>query len=308
MIMERSQARISLAQWQALLAVVDAGGYAQAADMLHKSPSSLNAAIHKMEELLGIKVFVVKGRKAELTATGHMLVRRARLLLAEAGELESAARKLSEGWEAEVRLAVDHLFPVDCLFAVLAEFSAQAPLTRIDLRETVLSGGDEALLQGEVDLAVLPQAPPGFLGEPLMTVDFVAVAHPQHPLHEPQRALGPQDVRSHRQLVIRDSGRTRLRDAGWLGAEQRWTVSHMSTSIRAVRNGLGFAWFPRHRIADELASGVLKPLPLREGAERRASLELVFRDRDYAGPATRELARLLRAKAREPGSVSAAAQ
>ena len=172
--------RISLEQWRALLAVVDAGGYAQAAEALHKSQSSVSYAIHKMENLLGLKVFEVRGRKAELTDTGHMLVRRARLLLGEAAELESAARRLSDGWEAEVRLAVDHLLPLDCLYAVLERFSSSAPLTRIDLQETVLSGGDEALLRGEVDLAVLPMVPPGFLGEPLLRMEFVAVAHPEH--------------------------------------------------------------------------------------------------------------------------------
>ncbi len=286
--------RISLEQWRALLAVVDCGGYAQAAEALHKSQSSVSYAIHKMENLLGLKVFEVRGRKAELTDTGQMLVRRARLLLGEAGELESAARKLSQGWEAEVHLAVDHLFPVDCLFHVFDRFSTRAPLTRIDLRETVLSGGDEALLRGEVDLAVIPSVPPGFLGEPLMEFDFVAVAHPDHPLHANGKVIDYKDLRRHRQIVIRDSGVNRSKNAGWLGAEQRWTVSHMSTSIRAVAAGLGFAWFPEHRIADELRSDKLKPLNLREGGRRRATLELVYRDRDYAGLATEHLAELLR--------------
>ncbi len=286
--------RISLEQWRALLAVVDAGGYAQAAEAMHKSQSSVSYAIHKMESLLGLKVFEVQGRKAELTDTGKMLVRRARLLLDEAGELESAARKLSQGWEAEIRLAVDHLFPVDCLFSVFDRFSMQAPLTRIDLQETVLSGGDEALLRGEADLAVLPMAPPGFLGEPLMQFDFVAVAHPDHPLHASGAVIDYKDLRQHRQIVVRDSGPLRAKNAGWLGSEQRWTVSHLSTSVRAVSAGLGFAWFPEHRIADELRCGAVKPLNLREGGRRRAGLELVYRDRDSAGLATEHLAELLR--------------
>lgn len=287
-------ARISLDQWRALLAVVDAGGYAQAAEALHKSQSSVSYAIHKMERLLGLKVFEVHGRKAELTQTGQLLVRRARLLLNEAGELEAAAQRLAQGWEAEVRLAVDHLFPMGCLFHVLERFAECAPLTRIELLETVLGGGDEALFRGDVDLAILSQAPPGFLGEPLMEFEFIAVAHPNHPLHEGGQLLDANDLRHHRQLVIRDSGQMRRRSAGWLGAEQRWTVSHMSTSIRAVASGMGFAWFPRHHIREELDDGRLKPLRLREGATRRGNLHLVYRDRDYAGLATEHLAQLLR--------------
>ena len=45
-------ARISLDQYKALIAVVDAGGYAQAAELLHKSQSAVSYAVQKMERLL----------------------------------------------------------------------------------------------------------------------------------------------------------------------------------------------------------------------------------------------------------------
>ena len=83
--------RISLEQWRSLLAVVDSGGYAQAAAALHKSQSAVTYAVQKMESLLGVKIFEVIGRKAHLTATGEVLYRRAKALLDEAGALESAA-------------------------------------------------------------------------------------------------------------------------------------------------------------------------------------------------------------------------
>jgi hypothetical protein len=38
---------------------------------------------------------------------------------------------------------------------------------------------------------------------------------------------------------------------------------------------------------------VLKPLPLREGAELSAELYLVYADRDYAGPGAQRLAAIL---------------
>ena len=39
---------ISLDQWRALIAVVDAGGYAQAAEVLHKSQSAVTYAVQKI--------------------------------------------------------------------------------------------------------------------------------------------------------------------------------------------------------------------------------------------------------------------
>jgi DNA-binding transcriptional LysR family regulator len=285
--------RISLEQWRCLVAVVDAGGYAQAAAMLHKSQSAVTYGVQKLEALLGVKALAIVGRKAQLTPSGEVLYRRAKALLEEAGTLEGAATHLAAGWESELRLAVEIIFPTWLLLQSFARFSAEQPLTRIELLETVLSGTDEALLQRRVDLAICSQIPPGFGGDPLMRLRFLAMAHPQHPLHQLGRQLTLQDLRKHRHLIIRDSGSQR-RSGSWLGAEQSWTVSHKATSIHAAGMGLGFAWFPEDTVRGELARGELKPLPLREGGERWGQLYLVFADRDYAGPGALRLAQLIR--------------
>jgi DNA-binding transcriptional LysR family regulator len=285
--------KISLDQWRALLAVVDAGGYAQAAEALHKSQSAVTYGVQKLESLLGVKVFEVIGRKAHLTATGEVLYRRAKALLDEAGSLESAAGTLAAGWEPELRLAIEIIFPTWVLLECFGRFADERPQTRIELYETVLSGTEEMLLQRKVDLAICSHVPPGFAGDALMQAQFIAAAHPDHPLHRLGRELTLQDLREHRHLVIRDSGSQR-RSGSWVGAEQIWTFSHKATSIHAACMGLGFAWFPEETIRNELERGLLKPLPLREGAKRSGELYLVFADRDYAGPGALRLAEILR--------------
>jgi DNA-binding transcriptional LysR family regulator len=285
--------RISLEHWRALLAVVDAGGYAQAAEVLHKSQSAVTYAVQRIEELLGVKAFEVIGRKAHLTPTGEVLYRRAKALLDEAGALEGAAGSLAAGWESELRLAVEIIFPTWLLLQCFARFAEERPRTRIELYESVLSGTEEALLQRKVDLAICSQVPPGFVGDSLMRLRFVAAAHPEHPLHQLGRELTVQDLRKHRHLIIRDTGSQR-RAGSSLGAEQSWTVSHKATSIHAAAMGLGFAWFAEDTVRSELERGVLKPLPLREGGERWADLYLVFADRDYAGRGALRLAAIIR--------------
>jgi len=296
--------RISLEHWRSLLAVVDAGGYAQAAEVLHKSQSAVTYAVQRIEELLGVKAFEVVGRKAHLTPTGEVLYRRAKALLEEAGALEGAAGSLAAGWESELRLAVEIVFPTWLLLQCFARFAQERPQMRIELYESVLSGTEEALLQREVDLAICSQIPPGFVGDSLMRLRFIAAAHPEHPLHQLGRELTVQDLRKHRHLIIRDTGSQR-RAGSSLGAEQSWTVSHKATSIHAAVTGLGFAWFAEDTVRDELERGVLKPLPLRDGGERWADLYLVFSDRDYAGPGALRLAALIREtvteQCREPG-------
>jgi len=284
---------ITLEQWRALTTVVDAGGYAQAADVMHKTQSSVSYAVQKLESVLGVKVFNVKGRKAVLTPTGQLLYRRARYLLDEAGALEQAATKLSAGWEAEIRVVVESVFPTFVLLRCLDLLGDESPHTRIEVIESVISGTSEALLQGQADLAIAGSISQGFLGDSLMQIRFVLVAHPDHALHRLGRKITMQDLRLHRQLVVRETG-LRRDTPTFVEATQRWTVSNMATSIEAARSGYGYAWLPEEKLRDQIAAGTLKPLPLREGGELFAQLYLVFADRDHAGPATLRLAEIIR--------------
>lgn len=279
-----------------LAAVVDNGGFAAAAEALGKSQSAVSYGVQRLQDALGIALLTMRGRRAVLTPDGEILLRRARHLLEESASLQRLACNLARGHEPLIRLAVDVIFPMDALFCALAQFSAAYPDTRIELIETVLSGGSEALLQRTADVVLTAQVPPGLFAEPFARFEFVSVAHPDHALHKLGRPLSERDLAAQRQIVIRDSGVRQKVDAGWLGAEQRWTVSHISTSIAALVNGLGFATLPRARIERELAAGLLKVLPLEMQGQhtRDVTLYLVFTDRDESGPAAKALAQALR--------------
>ncbi|WP_136417097.1 LysR family transcriptional regulator [Herbaspirillum sp. ST 5-3] len=285
---------ITLEQWRTLITVVDTGGYAQAAEVLHKSQSSVTYAVQKIESLLGVKAFEIQGRKAILTPTGQFLYRRARALLEDSSALERAARKLSAGWEAEIRIAAEIIFPTWLLLECFDKLGKESPHTRIEFIDSVLGGTTEALLQGQVDLAIAGVVPPGFLGMPLLRLRFVPVASPTHPLHQLGRDVTIEDLRKHRHLVVRESGSRRSTRVASIDTTQRWTVSHITTSIEAVRMAYGFAWFAEEKIRNELRDGSLKPLPMRDGGERFAELYLVLADADSAGPGTRRLAEIIR--------------
>jgi DNA-binding transcriptional LysR family regulator len=280
-------------QWAVLATVVDEHGFAPAGERLGRSQSAVSYAVQQLQSQLPVPLLDHSGRRARLTEAGETLLRRARGLIEDLKSLEALAARLAEGWETEIRIAVDIIFPPSLFYEALAAFGAICRNTRLEVVETVLSGTTEALLRREVDLAIVGPVPPGFLGARLMPIEFIAVAHPGHPLVALGRPLTLADLKGHRQIVVRDSGSKRRLDAGWLGAEERWTVSHLKTSIEMLKSGLGFAWVPREHIWAELEGGTLVPLPLTEGATRSAELHLVHTDRDSAGPATQALSRLL---------------
>ena len=285
--------KTTLEQWRVLQAIVDHGSFAQAADKLHRSQSSISYAVARLQETLGLELLQQDGRKARLTAAGESLLKRARELLDDAVKLEELAASLRQGWEPEVTLAVDAAFPTGILLHALARFAECAPHTRVQLREEVLSGTDEACIKRSADLVIGSAPPNGMLADVLLEVEFLAVARPDHALHQLGRPLTADDLLLAQQIVLRDSGRDKPRDGGWVGATRRWTVTSMDTALRMVTAGLGFAWLPRHVLHERLERGEVAALPLREGQRFAAPLYLIFVQPELSGPATRLLADVL---------------
>ncbi|WJN58169.1 MULTISPECIES: LysR family transcriptional regulator [unclassified Pseudomonas] len=286
--------RVTLDQWRTLQAVVDHGGFAQAAEALHRSQSSVSYTVARMQEQLGAPLLRIDGRKAVLTEAGEVLLRRSRQLVKQASQLEELAHHMEQGWEAEVRLVVDAAYPTANIVRTLSAFMPQSRGCRVRLREEVLSGVEEVLREGSADLAISALNITGYLPIELGEVEFLAVAHPEHPLHRLQRPVTFQDLEGQMQVVTRDSGRVQPRDAGWLGAEQRWTVGSLPTARTFVSSGLGFAWLPHHLIARELEEGLLKPLPMEQGGTRRPRFFLYSNKDKVLGPATQILIELIK--------------
>ena len=279
--------KTTLEQWAVLAAIVDHGGFAQAAATLNRSQSAISYSIARLQESLDVPLLVVEGRKAVLTPHGQVLLKRARSLLSDASTLELLARNLKQGWEPELKLVVDAAFPRDRLLRIVAELQRLCPNTQMQLSDAVLSGAEDAIVDGSADVVVATRLPAGYLGDWLLDVTFVAVARSDHPLFKIDHALEPEDLARHVQVVVRDSGVKHPRDEGWLGAELRCTVSSMEASLAIIKAGLAYAWLPEHLLEEALRAGTLRRLPLAAGGSRNVPLNLVLVRPELAGPAAR---------------------
>jgi len=141
------------------------------------------------------------------------------------------------------------------------------------------------LADNVVDLAISPIVPEGYLYENLINVEFIAVAHTNHDLHQQgETPYGIDSLKHAVHIVVRDSG-GKARDAGWVQNENKWTVSSFTTCVDMVGNGLGFAWLPRQLVQPLLDRGQLKPLNLRHGATFRVPVNLIYGKNKEQGPA-----------------------
>lgn len=287
--------KVTLEQWRMLKAVVEAGGFSRAAEVVHKSPSSINHAVQKLQGQLGVPLLEIRGRKAELTRQGAALLRRANHLLEEAQAMEVLAQALAHDGKTELGLAVDQMLPVPPLVEALQLFAQRFPGVRIQLYECLLDSGQALLQNGKADLLLGSVDPALFLGEPLGQIRLQCVAHPEHALAKVSWPLNARDLRLAREVVVRDSLERTPHAVGIGANEQRWRVGSLSMALQVVEAGLAYAWLPECLVQESLACGRLVVLTLECGSVQVLPFALAMQDPDRAGAAEHALAQMLKA-------------
>lgn len=254
--------KLSLDALQILDAIDRRGSFAGAGKALHKVPSTISYTVAKLEEDLGVQLFDRVGPRAELTEAGRALLDEGRHLLRAARELELRVRRVASGWETELTLAVDSVFPTWLLGPDIAAFrEAEAP-TRLRLIGEALSGTWEALLDRRADLLVgAPGEGPsggGYVVEPLGTVEFVFAVAPEHPLANVSGVLGREQLVEHCAIAVSDSARRLLpRTVGLLMGQEMLTVPDMASKLKLQCEGVGFGFLPEPCARAAVARGQL---------------------------------------------------
>lgn len=287
---------VSLKQWRILHAVIDCGGFAEAAKSLHLSQSTISYTVSRLQENLGIALLKAEGRKAVLTAEGRALLSRSRQVLKEAIDLESYARDLGCGRGGDVRLMVDHNFPNHMLMQALNRFMQHsAGKSQVTLQQLAVLEADGVLRDASVDLVISECVPLGFLGEPLIEIEYLPVAHREHPLLALGRDVNGEDLARQTRIDIGHPGsgeRPRTADAAYT---PRWIMNSFDSALAATLERLGYAWLPAHRIGSWLEQGTLRVLPLADKRVHQLMLYLIHGRTWSSSPAIGRMAEMLRA-------------
>ncbi len=289
--------RISLKQWRLFHAVIDFDGFMGAAERLHISQSSISHALTKMQEQIGIPLLELKGRKAHITEEGKIFLARSRELVRGAMELEELAENLRHGRGPEVRLAVDPDFPSDLLMCALREQEASIRGLRLSIQEAGAEQAGRALLDKAVDLAISTAIPPGLASTELISIEYVAVAHPANPLFALGRELCADDLASQCRVSVSGSDDAFVTDAckEAAGSLRTWKVHGLDRAVATLGLGLAYAWLPRFRLQRWLDSELLRILPMRGGAGRIVRLHLIHGQSAAANPSALRFADAVRA-------------
>jgi len=288
--------RISLKQWKMFHAVIDFDGFFGAADNLHVTQSTVSHAVAKLQEQLGIPLLELKGRKAQITEEGKILLDKSRDLVRTAVELEELADNLTHGWGHEIRLAMDPGFPPDVLMQALRSTASFPRKVRLNVKDLTPDQARQALHDHEVELAISTQLAFGFAGRPLIEIEHIAVAHPDNPLFSLKRDITADDLKTQSRIAL--SGLAHhgaAESASWLPRHPRpWHVSSLDRAISVLRHGMGYAWLPRYQVQQWIDGHQIRSLPL-AGGSHKTPLYLMSGPAVTADSAARRLADALHA-------------
>lgn len=254
--------RLSLDALETLDAIDEAGSFARAAERLHRVPSAITYTVNKLESDLGLLLFDRSGKRAQLTAAGRELLNQGRELLRSAEQLESRVKRIAQGWEPQLTIALDAILPIEQFFPLISEFDALVCGTRLRFLHELLDGTWDALIDRRADLAVAaPGEPPagyGLSSVALGRVPFVYALAPFHPLASAPEPLSDRLIARYRAIVAADSSR-RLpgRTLGLQPNQDTLIVPSLGAKLAAQIQGLGVGFLPACVISPAVASGQL---------------------------------------------------
>ena len=256
---------VTIRQLQVFAEAADTLSFARVAERLHLTPAAVSFQIKQIESQSGFALFERMGKKVTLTEAGRALLVYARQVLGALQDADAALSalkgfgggRMTIGLVSTAEYVVPH---------ILARFQENYPAVAIHLRDGNRREINEALVKGEIDLAVMGQPLDGMdvEAEPFAAHPSVIVAAPSHPLVR-QRNL-PPSVLAGEPFVVREdgSGTRSLLDRFFQRAELKPRIAMTTSSNEMIKQaviaGMGIALISRHTIGLELGLGLMRTL------------------------------------------------
>lgn len=304
---------MELHQLRYFVAVAESGSISRAARRCRVAQPSLSQQLKRLEESLGQRLFDRLGRGVAMTDAGRALLPRARRIIADVRDAETALRE--EGGAKSPRLAIGAIPTIApyVLPRLVAGLKRESPGGEYLIREDLTENLAEALADNEIDVAIVSTP----LEHELIEVEVIGrepmvVVMPRgHPL-ERAGAVGISDLRSTPAVTLHEM-HCLGRQIGAFCAERSIArpivcrTTQLATLLELVRQGSGISIVPAMAARHDSGRG-LAFVELKRGTPQR-EIALAWRvGRTKPGLAGRLRELLIRQLERASGGASESAQ
>lgn len=262
-----------LTEMEALVRVVDAGSFSEAARRWGRSKAVVSKYVSQLEASLGVQLLHRTTRALRLTETGQAYLPRCRAILDELRELEASVQAQHVALRGSLRLTLPDGLGDAYLEPLLGGFQQRYP--EVSLEVELTSRMVDLVEEGfDVALRVTSPRDSALVARRLAGVSIVAVASPDY-LRRAGTPTEPGELRGHRCLVdtnFRDGARWpfRTRDGGdeVVVVEAAVGVNSPLAVRSLARQGLGVGLVPDFLVAEAIAAGhLIEVLPGRVALE-----------------------------------------
>ena len=241
---------MELHQLRYFVAIAETGNFTRASERNHVSQPSLSQQIQKLETEVGHKLFHRLGRKAVLTEAGTAFLERARRILFE---VENATKELGDKRGLGRRItvgAVQTVMPY-LITPLIARLRDEHPNLLIGAREDFRGSLLRAVVEGDVDLAVVPQPVKDhrISIEPLFTEPLLLVVGKRHPIAS-RTEITVNDLAGETFVSLGDSSSLAAQIQAFFGDQQfrpqiGFRCAQVATLKQIVASGLGISLLPQ---------------------------------------------------------------
>jgi DNA-binding transcriptional LysR family regulator len=256
----------TLEQLRSFVAVADTEHVSQAAASLFLTQAAVTQQVRHFERALGLQLLERDGRRVRLTDAGRAVAEASRAALRSVEVVNDTAKARKELKEGSIHVGASPTCASYYLPPLLAEFARRYPTIRLDVAVAPTADLNRRVLSGSLDCAVIEgEADAGLSAVQLSPDELVFVAHRDHPLSQ-MRRLTPADLSGHRYMrrgpEFSAERHVRLVLGDVYERLEALNLGHPEYVRAATLAGLGFAALSKRSVAGDLASGILKRLPM----------------------------------------------
>lgn len=147
---------MKLQQLKYLLAIVDNGlNITAAAERMYTSQPGVSKQLKLLEEELGMQLFTRKGKSlGEITAAGHQVIDRARIIMRETENIRSLASEYFQEEEGSLSIATTHTQARYVLPEIVSEFRKRFPKVGLNLHQGTSEQIADMVSANDIDFAI----------------------------------------------------------------------------------------------------------------------------------------------------------
>ncbi len=262
---------LNVQQIRTFCAVFECGGYADAARLLNQTTTTLWEQIKVLQRTYRIELFQRVGRRIIPTASGEILYRQFRPLLAGIESSFELVAEQSEAIQTEIRLVTGMRMILEELGAPLRQFTRLYPTSTLKLMTANNSEAQELVKKQTVDIAMLIEPSKqtlldGLTSERMYAIEYLAVIPSRHRLAK-QSKLKVTDLLAEPLVVGSPNtiGRQLLDHAIFrLGLNTKVKVAvetdNSAITIACVRAGIGIGIIAGKRDGNLMKQVTTRPL------------------------------------------------